>query len=155
MITYIRGITRILLKTALAALVPFIPALVANPAEAWPVAVFTIALAVVIAAATALVSIPDVSDQGWLVAALAKGLRQFGQMIVAATAGAVLLTDVEWSSVLTTAAASAVTTLVIAAVDGLGNVPTLPDPVVIEPVEDDELEDGVEEEDPLITPAGE
>jgi len=129
MFDYLQSIGKVLLKTALAALVPFIPALTSDFAGSWDVAIFTVALAVVIAAATALVSLPDTASQGWLVASLAKALRQFGQVVVAAGAGAVLLTDVDWSSVLEVGAVSALTTLVIAAVASLNRV--APAPVTI------------------------
>jgi hypothetical protein len=153
MITYVRSITRVLLKTALAALVPFIPALISDPASNWQVAVFTVALAVVIAAVTALVSLPDLSGEGWIAASLAKALRQFGQMIIAATAGAVLITDVDWPTILKAGAVSALTTLIIAAVDSLGKVDDTE--VDLLPLEEDAgpslaYEDEVGSHDPLL-----
>lgn len=131
MITYLQSIGKILLKTGLAALVPFIPALTSDFAGSWDVALFTVALAVVIAAATALVSIPDLAGQGWLVTTLAKALRQFGQVVLAASAGAVLLTDIEWGSVLQIGAVAALTTLVIAAVSSLSDGERDPVPVTV------------------------
>lgn len=160
MLTYLRSITRILVKTALAASVPFIPALTGDFAGTWQAALLTIALAVVIAAATALMSIPDASSLGWGVSALAKALRQFGQMVAASTVGAVLLTDVDWGSVLLVSAGSALSTLVIAAVDSLSDDPGLPtswyeedDLTAVDPVEDTPPEFSLDALDPEYTPA--
>ena len=125
MINYLRSLTRVLVKTGLAALVPFIPALANDFEGTWLLALLTIALAVVVAAATALVSLPDTASQGWFVATIAKALRQFGQMIVAATASAALLTDVDWPTILKAGAVSAITTLVIAAVTSIEHAPTV------------------------------
>ena len=123
MIAFIQSILRVILKTALAAVVPFIPGLVNDPAGTWQIAALTVGLAVVIAIATALISLPDVNEHGWAAAAFMKSLRQFGQMVIAATASAVLLTDVDWRAVLLAAGGSALSTLVIAAVEGIPGTP--------------------------------
>lgn len=118
---YLHVTWRALLRTALAAIVPFIPVLIAVPvdSQALLAALFTVALAVVLAAATALISIPDLSGESWSVVALAKALRQFGQMVVAGIGTATLITDVEWPTILLGALASAVSTLILAAIDTL------------------------------------
>lgn len=108
-----------LIRTALAGTAPFIPALLADFQGTWRVALLTVGLAVVIAVATALMGLPDTAGTWWEVA-FQRVLRQFGQMIVAATASAALLTDVDWRTVLMTAAGSALTTLILAA---LGQTP--------------------------------
>lgn len=107
-----------LVRTAMAGLVPFIPGLAANPAGTWQVAALTVSLALVLTVATSLGGLPDGSGPWWEVALL-RGLRQFGQMITAAAAGAVLLTDISWHTVLITAAGSALSTIVIAALSTL------------------------------------
>ena len=129
MLEHLRSITRVLVKTALAAIVPFIPALTNDFEGSWQIALLTVLLAVILAAATALVSLPHSADQGWLGASIAKALRQFGQMVVAATAGGALLTDVDWPTILKAGAVSAITTLVIAAVTSLGGPKPIPDEV--------------------------
>ena len=58
-------------------------------------------------------------------ARFARALRQFAQMVVAATASAAILSDVQWGPVLRAAAVSAVTTLILAAVDALPGVPDI------------------------------
>ncbi len=108
-----------LLRTALAALAPFVPALTTDPAGTWQLAGLTVALAVVVAVGTALRSMPDLTGAPWWEVAFQRALRQFGQMIVAGSAGALVLTDVDWRTVLLAALASAVSTLVLAAIDVL------------------------------------
>lgn len=121
-----RSIAGALLRTCLAALVPFIPALVADPAGTWKVAALTIALVLVLAVASALGSLPDLSTGSWWEVAIQRALRQFGQMVAAAAASAALLTDVHWAAVLIAAAGSALSTLVLAA---LASLPAAPLPV--------------------------
>lgn len=116
---YLAVTWRALLRTALAALVPFVPGLINAPEQTLLPALLTIGLAVVAAAATALMSIPDLTGESWGVVAVAKALRQFGQMVVAGIAGAVILTDVDWPTILYGALASAVSTLILAAIDML------------------------------------
>lgn len=115
--TWWRSIAGALLRTVLAALVPFIPALVADPAGTWEVAALTVGLVLVLAVASALRSIPTAGS--WWEVAIQRALRQFGQMVAAAAGSAVLLTDVDWRTVLIAAAGSALSTLVIAALASL------------------------------------
>lgn len=121
-----------LIRTALAGVVPFVPALVADPAGAWQVAVLTVALAVVGAVGLALVSIPDAGVTSWWERALRRAVRQFGQMLVASTASAVLLTDVDWGTVGRTALASALVTVILAAL-GQDEQPESMDPAYLPP----------------------
>jgi len=120
-----RSIATALLRTALASLVPFVPALAADPGRAWQVATLTVALTVVLAVANALRSLPDLSASPWWEVALQRALRQFGQVVVTATAGAAILTDVHWLTVLQTAGAAAISTLVLAALAELPARPAL------------------------------
>lgn len=121
--TWWRSIAGALLRTALAALVPFIPALVADPAATWRVAALTLGLVLVLAIASALGSLPDLATGTWWEIAIQRSLRQFGQMVAAAAASAALLTDVHWRAVLVAAAGSALSTLVIAALASLPPAP--------------------------------
>lgn len=121
-----------LIRTALAGVVPFVPALVADPAGAWQVAVLTVALAVVGAVGLALVSLPDAGVTSWWERALRRAVRQFGQMLVASTASAVLLTDVDWATVGRTALASALVTVILAAL-GQDKQPETMDPAYVPP----------------------
>lgn len=104
-----------LLRTALAGLVPFIPALAADPAGAWPAAASTVALLLIVTIATSLQGIPDPAAAPWWQVLLSRGLRQFGQFAGAGLVGAVLLSDVDWTTLLTGAGASAVSTIILAA----------------------------------------
>lgn len=125
-LTWWRSIAGALLRSGLAALVPFIPAIVANPAGTWQIAALTVALVVVLAAASALGSLPDLSGSAsWWEVAIQRSLRQFGQMVGAAAASAAILTDVNWRAVLIAAAGSALSTLVIAALASLPTAPTV------------------------------
>lgn len=108
-----------LLRSALAALVPFVYPLVQHPAATWLPMLLTVALAVVVAIATALAGLPDPTTMSWWELALTRALRQVGQMVIAGSATALLLTDVPWSTVLPNAAAAALTTMILAAVQAL------------------------------------
>lgn len=130
--TWWAAVARPLIRTALAGVVPFVPALVADPAGAWQVAVLTVALAVVGAVGLALVSLPDAGVTSWWERALRRAVRQFGQMLVASTASAVLLTDVDWGAVGRTALASALVTVILAAL-GQDEQPETMDPAYLPP----------------------
>ena len=107
-----------LVRTFLAASVPFIPALVSTPASIWRLWVLTAGLAVVLSIVTALAGLPSSANgASWWEVALQRAARQFGQFIVAGLAGAAILTDVQWKPLILAALASAVSTLVLAALD--------------------------------------
>lgn len=110
-----RSIGWLLVRTAIAGITPFVPALAADPAGAWPAAVSTVGLLLIVAAATSVRGTVDPDTAPWWQVLLSRALRQFGQFVIAGTAGAVLLADVTWQSLLTGAAASALSTLLIAA----------------------------------------
>ncbi len=119
-----RSIAWMLLRTAGAALVPVIPSLFADPASAWLPALLSVGFVVVVAAASALAGLPDGTGPWWQVA-LQRAVRQYGQYVVGATAGLALLSDVHWGTILAAAAASAVSTFILAALS-LTPVPVLP-----------------------------
>lgn len=104
-----------LVRTGGAALVPFVPGLVADPAGTWLGAVLTVGLVLVVTVATSLAGLPGDGGGPWWIVVLQRGLRQFGQFTVGATAGAVLLSDLDWKAVLLAAAGSAASTVILAA----------------------------------------
>lgn len=120
-----RGIGLALLRTLLAGLVPFIPALAADPRGTLPLAGSTVALLLIVTVATSLRGIPDPAAAPWWQILLSRGLRQFGQFVAAGLASAVLLSDVDWSQLLTGAWASALSTVVLAALTLLPTAPAL------------------------------
>ncbi|OZB82846.1 MAG: hypothetical protein B7X41_15820, partial [Microbacterium sp. 14-71-5] len=85
-------------------------------------------------------STADTAGPWWSVLLL-KGVRQFGQMVAAGFGSAILLSDVQWRSLLTAAAAAALSTIVLNALtmipaaepqpatvmDGVAQITTLPD----------------------------
>lgn len=121
-----RSIGWALVRTALAGLVPFIPALTADPASAWPLAASTVGLLLIAAVATSLRGLPDPDAAPWWQVLASRGLRQFGQFIAAGLVGAVVWSDVDWSQLLNGATASALSTVVLAALTLLptGDAPT-------------------------------
>lgn len=103
------------LRTALAALVPAIPALVNDPTTAWLPALLTVGLIVVITIATLLAGLPSTDSGTWWAVAAQRAVRQFGQYVAGAAVGGVLLTDFDWRLILTAALASALSTFILAA----------------------------------------
>lgn len=159
------------LRTALAALVPLAPALIADPAGMWMPSALKLALIVVVAAAFMLAGLPATDDGPWWAVATQRAVRQFGQYVAGAAVGGVLLTDFDWRTILAAAAASAVTTFVLAAltlvpsldaaviVDGQTHTGTIPvedvsdDPGDDAQTEDTEGTDGVPESDASLEDA--
>ena len=117
-----------LARTILAGIVPFIPALMQDPANpvVWLNAGSTIAVLAIFMVATSLKGIADPASASWFQVLISRFLRQFGQFIAAGLTSAVLLSDVDWQALLTGAAASALTTLILAALtlipDSVGTV---------------------------------
>lgn len=109
-------------RSMLAALVPLIPLLAADPQSALLPAVLTLGLVLVVTLATMLSGLPSADDGPWWQVAAQRAVRQFGQYIVGAAGAAVLLTDLDWKALLIAAGASAASTFVIAA---LSLVPSL------------------------------
>lgn len=110
-----RALAWSLLRTALTATLPFLPALTADFASVWSGWVLTVGLALVVAVLTSLGGIPDPQGVPWWQVLIARSLRQFGQVLAGAIGSAVLLTDVAWGDVLPLAAQAAVGTLVLTA----------------------------------------
>ena len=104
-----------LVRTALAAIVPFIPGLLQDPAGSWRQAASTVAVVVIAAIATSLNGLPDTANGNVFAVAFQRAVRQFGQYVVGGLVGALLLSDVDWRALLIAAAASALTTFVLAA----------------------------------------
>ncbi|MGC3954645.1 MAG: hypothetical protein QM804_10385 [Propionicimonas sp.] len=120
-----RSIGWALVRTFLAGVIPFIPGLTANPAETWPAAASTIVVLLVVTVATSLRGIPDPDAASWWQLLLSRGLRQFGQFVAAGLVGAVVVSDVDWRTLLVGAAASALSTVVLAALTILPSSPQM------------------------------
>lgn len=110
-----RGIGWALVRTVLAGIVPFIPALTANEPNSWAKAGSTVGLLLIVTVVTSLKGLPDPVGTPWWQLLASRGLRQFGQFLAAGLVGAVVLTDVNWTALLTAAAASALSTVILAA----------------------------------------
>lgn len=114
-----------LARTVMAAVVPFLPALFADPAGAWLPALLQIIPMMIVAVLTMLGGLPSVDSGPWWEVALQRAVRQFGQYLLAALPASFLLSDVDWRSVLLAAASSAVATLVLAALSIIPSAPVL------------------------------
>ena len=138
-----RSIGWALLRTALAGLVPFLPGLLATPEQTWPVAGSTVALLLVVTVATSLRGLPDSGTAAWWEILLSRGLRQFGQFTAAGLVGAVVLADVDWAILLTGAAASALSTVILAALTLIpGDHAKAGPPVIINTITAEPIVDG-------------
>lgn len=127
---------RRMLRTCLATLVGTLPVLLGGDARASLLALSTIALAAVLSLATSLAGLPELTDVAvpWWRAALQRAARTLGQMLAAAAASAVVLTDISWD-VVGQALLAAVVTLILAAIDALPEV-ALEDPLADSPRRD-------------------
>lgn len=110
-----RSIGWALARTALAGLVPFLPGLTSTPAQTWPLAGGTVGLLLIVTVATSLSGIATPDTAPWWQVLASRGLRQFGQFFAAGLVGAAVLSDVHWATLLQGAAASALSTVVLAA----------------------------------------
>lgn len=110
-----QGIGWALLRTAIAGLVPFVPALLDDPEGVAPVAASTVGLLLIVAVLAALKGLPSTDGAFWWEVLASRGLRQFAQFAAAGVGVAVTLGDVDWQTVLTGAFASALSTVLIAA----------------------------------------
>lgn len=135
--TWWRGVATALIRTLIAAAAPFAAAAMATPEvmtqSAWWLNVaLVVGLAVILAIATAMAGLPDPSGSWWQIG-LQRAVRQAAQYLVAASAGAALLSDLSpqiWIATLGSAAA----TFALAAMS-LG----------VNPVSDDDIQDGTTE----------
>lgn len=121
-----RALAGALVRTLIAALAPFAAQVMADAnvmtqAAWWETMALVGGLAVVLAVGTALAGLPDPTGAWWEIA-LQRALRQAGQYLLAAAAGAVLLSDLG-PEIWIGAAGSAVATFILAAMS-LGVDPT-------------------------------
>lgn len=114
-VVFWRSIGWALVRTALAGLVPFLPGLTATPAATWPLALGTVGLLLIVTIATSLSGIATPDSAPWWQVLVSRGLRQFGQFFAAGLVGAVVLSDVNWLLLVQGAFASAISTVVLAA----------------------------------------
>lgn len=128
-----RSIGWALVRTALAGLVPFIPALTSDPAGAWLPALATVGLLLIAAVTTSLKGLADPVAVPWWQILASRGLRQFGQFVAAGLVGAVVLSDVDWRALLTAAAASAISTVILAALTLIPGDTLIPGELVTTP----------------------
>lgn len=110
-----RSIGLALVRTAIAGIVPFLPGLTSDPAATWPLALGTVGLLLIVTVATSLKGLADASTATWWEILVARGLRQFGQFFAAGLVGAAVLSDVDWPTLLQGASASALSTVLLAA----------------------------------------
>lgn len=104
-----------LVRTALAGLVPFLPGLTSDLAGSWPLAAGTVGLLLIVTVATSLSGIATPDTAPWWQVLMSRGLRQAGQFFAAGLVGAVVLSDVNWVLLLQGTLASALSTVVLAA----------------------------------------
>lgn len=126
-----------LVRTALAGLVPFLPGLTSNPARTWPLALGTVGLLLIVTVATSLSGIATPDTAPWWQILVSRGLRQLGQFFAAGLVGALVLSDVDWLTLLQGAVASAISTVVLAALTILpGDAITVIPGEVVGPADD-------------------
>ena len=150
-----RHIAWTLVRTALAGAVPFLPGLASDLAGTWPLAAGTIGLLLIAAIVTALAGIVTPDTAPWPELLLSRGMRQFGQFFAAGLVGAVVLSDVNWLLLLQGAVASALSTMILAALTVIpGDTAPAISPLVIpgEVVPPLHAADEVKAADPEIEP---
>ena len=143
-----RSIGWALARTALAGVVPFLPALVANQPGAWTLAGSTVAMLLIATTLTSLRGIPDPDSAPWWQILLSRGLRQAAQFAAAGTVGAVLLSDIDWAVLGQQTAASALSTVLLAALTILPSDTAPAEVAVVPPATTDDyqpkrLEEGI------------
>ena len=104
-------------RTAVAAFIPVLTVVAAGGTVDWSYTLLAVGLTVVAAILTAMVGIPEDITSNPVLIVVFRFLRQWAQYLVAATASAALLTDVVWPALLAQATVSAITTVLIAALD--------------------------------------
>lgn len=133
-----RSIGWALVRTVLAGIVPFVPGLVATPAATLPAAAATVGLLLVVAIVTSLRGIATPDTAPWWQVLVSRGLRQFAQFIAAGVGSAVLLSDIAWTPLLLSAAGSAVSTVLLAALTLIPGEPAAAAPELV--AEEDEAD---------------
>lgn len=119
------------LRTVLVAFVPFVPPILQGSTQAIWAALSTGALAAVLSIAWSFRSLPEVDGvpRPWWVAALERVLRTFAQALLANIPAVTLIQDVPWTVLLTNALASAIGSLILAAISALPETQPLAVPV--------------------------
>lgn len=102
-----------LLRTGLAALVPFLPALFLNPATAWFPTVLALGPVLILAVLTSLAGLPADGGGTWWQIGISRAVRQFGQYFLGALPASFALLGIDWRTLLLSAAASAAATFVL------------------------------------------
>lgn len=146
-----RSIGLALVRTAIAGLVPFLPGLTRDPAGTWPLAAGAVGLLLIVTVATSLKGLADTSTATWWEILAARGLRQFGQFALASgLSTAVVLSDVDWPTLLQGASASALSTVLLAALTVVpgADVPYLPQHAIVQTPDPDAVDYDVDG-DPL------
>lgn len=133
-----RAIAWTLVRTALAGLVPFLPGLTSDLAGTWPLVVGTVGLLLIATIATSLAGIVTPDTATWWEVLASRGLRQFAQFFAAGLIGAVLLSDVDWITLLQGAVASALSTVLLAAltiIPGADSITLLPPRAIVQEID--------------------
>lgn len=109
------------LRSFLVGLVPFVPAILQGSTAAIWAALSTGSLLAVLSLAWSFKSLPEVDDvpRPWWAAALDRTVRTFAQALLANIPAVTLIQDVPWQVLLTNAAASAIGSLILAAISAL------------------------------------
>lgn len=131
--TFWRSIGWALVRTAIAGVAPFLRGLTSDPAATWPLALGTVGLLLIVTVATSLKGLADASTATWWEILVSRGLRQFGQFFAAGLVGAAVLSDVDWVTLLQGATASALSTVLLAALTVIpgGDIAYLPQHAIV------------------------
>lgn len=124
-----RQVAGVLVRTLIAGVTPFVPELIADPVTAAPKVLSVLGLLTVLTVATSLAGIVTPDTATWWQMLTSRGLRQFAQFLAAGLAGALIWSDVNWLLLLQGAAASAITTVLIAALTVIPGGDLQPDAV--------------------------
>lgn len=135
-----RSIGWALVRTVLAGLVPFLPAIAAAPTDpaTWIGVGSALVVLVAVAIATSLKGLADPAGASWWQILTSRFLRQVGQFFAGGLVGAVVVSDLDWRTLALQALASGVSTSILAALTLIPG-PSLPetDEGDAEPVDDD------------------
>lgn len=110
-----RSILWALVRTALAGVLPFVPQIINDPLAGSLAAVAVVVPLLIATVATSLKGTVDPSNATWGQILIARFLRQFGQFIAGALVGSVILWTFDWRTMLLQALASAISSVILAA----------------------------------------